>query len=159
MTLSPLTASPSPHRLIIDVREPSELADTGRIPSAVSMPITSNPDAFYLDNEEFFERFGFEKPVSSRKREGRGDGGANPYTEALKRREAGAGLNGGDEVEVGGEEDATDGGGVEEVIFYCKAGVRSRAAARMAREWQGVKVGDMKGGWLEWSANGGEVER
>lgn len=134
------------------------------------MPITSNPDAFYLDKEEFFERFGFEKPVSSRGKasaqEEEGDagsvtvGGKNPYTETLKRREAGAGLNGGDVgVEAGGEEEARDGGGVEEVIFYCKAGVRSRAAARMAREWQGVKVGDMKGGWLEWSANGGEAER
>ena len=127
------------------------------------MPITSNPDAFYLDAEEFFERFGFEKPVASRsgKAGDGGIGGENPYTEQLKRREAGAGLNGGDDVEVGGEEQVPDpdGGGVEEVIFYCKAGVRSRAAARMAREWQGVKVGDMKGGWMEWSASGGKVER
>lgn len=50
-------------------------------------------------------------------------------------------------------------GGVEEVIFYCKAGVRSRAAARMAREWVGVRAGDMKGGWMEWESRGGEVER
>lgn len=124
------------------------------------MPLTSNPDAFYLDNDEFFERFGFEKPVSrqrgSQARDGGVGGGGNPYTEELKRREAGAGLNGGD-VEAG-EEDGQD-GGVEEVIFYCKAGVRSRAAARMAREWQGVKVGDLKGGWMEWSASGGKVER
>ena len=48
---------------------------------------------------------------------------------------------------------------MEEVIFYCKAGVRSRAAARMAREWVGIRAGDMKGGWMEWEKNGGKVER
>ena len=42
--------------------------------------------------------------------------------------------------------------GVEEVIFYCKAGVRSRAAAQMAREWKGVRVGEMRGGG--WSGRG-----
>lgn len=55
-----------------------------------------------------------------------------------------------------------EGGGVQEVVFYCKAGVRSRAAARMAvgeGGWRGVKVGEMGGGWDEWSARGGEVER
>ena len=52
-----------------------------------------------------------------------------------------------------------EGEGVEEVIFYCKAGVRSRAAARMAREWGGVRVGEMRGGWMEWEGRGGEVER
>ncbi|KAM0797293.1 Rhodanese-like domain-containing protein, partial [Usnea florida] len=103
-----LTASPSPTRLIIDVREPAELRQTGKIPGALSMPLTSNPDAFYLDGGAFFERFGFEKPRA------------------------------------------------REVIFYCKAGVRSRAAARMAREWVGVRAGDMKGGWMEWEAKGGE---
>jgi len=51
---------------------------------------------------------------------------------------------------------------VEEVVFYCKAGVRSRTAARMAvgeGGWRGVKVGEMGGGWLEWEVKGGEVER
>jgi len=52
-----------------------------------------------------------------------------------------------------------EGEGVEEVIFYCKAGVRSRAAARLAQEWQGVRVGDMRGGWMEWERSGGEAER
>lgn len=45
------------------------------------------------------------------------------------------------------------------MIFYCKAGVRSRAAAQMAREWKGVRVGEMRGGWVEWEGKGGEVER
>jgi len=45
-----------------------------------------------------------------------------------------------------------------EVVFYCKAGVRSRAAARMAREagW-GVEggVGEYAGSWDEWVGRGG----
>ena len=92
------------------------------------MPLTTNPDAFHLSAEDFFNRSGFEKP---------------------RAREESAPV-GGD----GGKE-----GVVDEVIFYCKAGVRSRAAARLAREWDGVKVGDFKGGWLEWEGNGGESEK
>lgn len=49
-----------------------------------------------------------------------------------------------------------DGG---DVVFYCKAGVRSRAAAGMAvmAGWSGV--GEYKGSWAEWSRRGGESER
>ncbi|KFZ23747.1 hypothetical protein V502_01777 [Pseudogymnoascus sp. VKM F-4520 (FW-2644)] len=45
------------------------------------------------------------------------------------------------------------------VVFYCKAGVRSRAAAALAREggWEGV--GEFPGSWMEWEGRGGEVER
>lgn len=91
------------------------------------MPLTSNPDAFALSADDFFDRFGFVRPGTARE-------------------------EGGD-----GEEEEEE--GVEEVIFYCKAGVRSRAAARMAREWVGVRAGDMRGGWMEWEGRGGEVER
>ena len=85
----------------------------------------------------------------------------------MKEREANSGLNSDNDSKVdsmqvnnkaagGGE---GEGEGVEEVVFYCKAGVRSRAAARMAREWAGIRVGDMKGGWMEWEGKGGAVER
>lgn len=49
----------------------------------------------------------------------------------------------------------------QEVVFYCKAGVRSRAAARLAREGRfgGPRVGEFPGSWGEWVARGGEVER
>jgi len=55
----------------------------------------------------------------------------------------------------GGERDVT------EVVFYCKAGVRSRAAARLARGWEGegVRVGEYKGSWVEWVGRGGVVEQ
>jgi len=143
------------------------------------MPITSNPDAFYISNEEFFERFGFEKPRAS-SREGGGSAtdstskSRSPFSQVMKRREADSGLNSDSEAKVDGEKvnreagygekgkglgDEDEDEGVEEVVFYCKAGVRSRAAARMAREWVGVRVGDMKGGWMEWEGKGGQVER
>ncbi|OBT61086.1 hypothetical protein VE03_09473 [Pseudogymnoascus sp. 23342-1-I1] len=45
------------------------------------------------------------------------------------------------------------------VVFYCKAGVRSRAAAALAREAGWEPVGEFPGSWLEWEGRGGEVER
>jgi rhodanese-related sulfurtransferase len=44
-----------------DVREPHEYKD-GHIPKAENMPITSSPDALFLNAEDFEERFGFPKP-------------------------------------------------------------------------------------------------
>ena len=48
----------------------------------------------------------------------------------------------------------------DEVIFYCKAGVRSRAAARLASQAGfGGTIAEYPGSWNEWSGKGGEVER
>ena len=108
-----LSSKPSPNRILIDVREPSELRTTGKIPTAQNLPITSSADGFFLPAEEFEERFGFQKP---------------------------------------GKDD--------EVIFYCKAGVRSRAAATLAGQAGfGGKIGEFPGSWIEWSDKGGEVEK
>ncbi|KAF8863189.1 Rhodanese-like protein, partial [Acephala macrosclerotiorum] len=46
----------------------------------------------------------------------------------------------------------------KEVVFYCKAGVRSRAAAGLAKQAGWEKVGEYKGSWLDWEKNGGERE-
>jgi rhodanese-related sulfurtransferase len=47
-----------------------------------------------------------------------------------------------------------------EVIFYCKAGVRSRAASALAKQANfGGKVGEYPGSWLDWHGKGGRVER
>ncbi|KAI0132768.1 Rhodanese domain protein [Xylariales sp. AK1849] len=97
---------------LIDVREPSELSSTGKIPGALNIPITTSPDSFHITAEEFEDRFGFERP---------------------------------------GPED--------EVVFYCKAGVRSRAAAGIAREAGWKNVGEYPGSWVDWSGQGGKVER
>lgn len=110
-----ITTSPSPNQILIDVREPSELLATGRIPTAKSVPISSAPDAFFMSEEDFEAKFGFPRP---------------------------------------GEKD--------EVIFYCKAGVRSRQAALLAgqaRPMFGAKIGNYNGSWLDWEKNGGKVEK
>jgi len=140
------------------------------------MPLTGNPDAFYLSDVEFWDRFGFERPRPRRPSEDSRGGGAgasgarsnSPDSTEMMNWEVNAGRNpsgdGATENEVVNCDHECDGScdtqkGVEEVVFYCKAGVRSRAAARMAREWDGVRVGDMKGGWLEWAEKGGKVEK
>ena len=78
--------TPSNSRLLIDVREPHEY-EANSIPTAINLPITSQPDALLLTEEEFQDRFGFAKPP----------------------------LN-------------------KEMVFFCKAGVRSSAAAGIARQ-------------------------
>ncbi|KAK7734958.1 RNA polymerase C-22 sterol desaturase [Cytospora paraplurivora] len=46
-----------------------------------------------------------------------------------------------------------------EVVFYCKAGVRSRALAGLARDAGWTKVGEYPGSWLDWVGKGGKIER
>ncbi|KAI0387480.1 Rhodanese-like protein [Hypomontagnella monticulosa] len=110
-----LTSSPSstPKVTLIDVREPAELAQTGRIPGALNIPVASAPDSFHLSADDFLDRYGFEPPS---KEEG-------------------------------------------EVVFYCKAGVRSRAAATLAREAGFKNIGEYPGSWLDWVEKGGKIER
>ncbi|KAI9645404.1 hypothetical protein NHQ30_006143 [Ciborinia camelliae] len=110
LSSTPLSTRPSTH--IIDVRTPLELQQTGRIPTALNIPITTFPDAFSISEEEFEDRFGFERPSKE-----------------------------------------------DECVFYCKAGVRSRVAAEIARANGWEKVGEFQGSWGEWSGKGGEVEK
>lgn len=95
----------------VDSREPSELARTGRIPRALNIPVTSQPDSFFISAEEFADRFGFDRP-----------------------------------------------GKDQEVVFYCRSGVRSRAAAELARQAGWGNVAEYQGSWLDWEKNGGEKE-
>ncbi|KAI9783762.1 MAG: hypothetical protein M1839_003098 [Geoglossum umbratile] len=46
----------------------------------------------------------------------------------------------------------------EEVVFYCKAGVRSAAAAKLALQAGWDRVGEYSGSWLDWEKRGGEKE-
>ncbi|KAJ5084678.1 hypothetical protein NUU61_009257 [Penicillium alfredii] len=113
----PNTPSPTHKPLIlIDVREPAELTSTGIIPSALCIPLASQPDAFYLTPDEFETRFGFPKP-----------------------------------------EVAADGN----IVFYCKAGVRARAAAQLAVQagYEPEKLGVYDGSWLDWERRGGRTEK
>ncbi|KAH6856754.1 Rhodanese-like domain-containing protein [Chaetomium sp. MPI-CAGE-AT-0009] len=110
--LQKLTSAPHPSITIIDVREPHELKESGRIPGAINVPVSSAADSFHISEEEFEDRFGHPRPP----------------------RDA-------------------------EVVFYCRAGVRSRAAAGLARDAGWEKVGEYPGSWLDWAGKGGEVER
>ncbi|PQE23262.1 rhodanese-like domain-containing protein [Rutstroemia sp. NJR-2017a BVV2] len=107
-----IVSSPSPHTHIIDVRTPREVEETGRIPTALNISITTAADAWFISEEEFEERYGFERPKKD-----------------------------------------------EEVIFYCKSGVRSRGAAEIVRSEGWRKVGEFEGSWLEWESKGGEIEK
>lgn len=47
----------------------------------------------------------------------------------------------------------------DEVVFYCKAGVRSSSAAQLAQQAGYEKVGEYRGSWLDWVKNGGEASK
>ncbi|KAL4793608.1 Rhodanese-like domain-containing protein [Aspergillus venezuelensis] len=48
-----------------------------------------------------------------------------------------------------------------DIVFYCKAGVRARAAAQMALQagYDAERIGVYEGSWLDWAGNGGRVEK
>ncbi|KAF2136785.1 uncharacterized protein K452DRAFT_216099, partial [Aplosporella prunicola CBS 121167] len=102
-----LIEAPTHDALLIDVREPAEYA-AGFIPTAINIPIASQPDALLLAPEEFEDRFGFAKPPPGK-----------------------------------------------HLVFYCKAGVRSSAAAQLAQQGGFESVGEYRGSWLDWERNGG----
>lgn len=95
----------------IDVREPSEY-EAGFIPGAINIPVKSQPDAMFLDEAEFEDRFGFSKPSMD-----------------------------------------------QELVFYCKAGVRSSAAANLARQNGYENIAEYKGSWMDWENNGGQSSK
>ena len=57
-----MSTTPGPKRLLIDVREPAELKDSGKIPSSLNLPLKTSPDFMFLDAEEFEDRFGRPRP-------------------------------------------------------------------------------------------------
>lgn len=114
MNASLPSSTPSPSHtpvILIDVREPAELTGTGIIPSAINIPLASQPDAMYLTADEFETRFGFPKPSA----------------------------------------DAD-----QQIVFYCKAGVRAKAAAQLAVQagYNPEQLGVYDGSWLDWEKKG-----
>jgi len=111
LQIKEVSSKPSSDLLLVDVREPHEY-EAGFIPTAINIPITSNPDALLLPAEEFEDRFGFAKPDVNK-----------------------------------------------EVVFYCKAGVRSSAAAQVAEQGGYQKIAEYRGSWLDWQRQGGQIEK
>lgn len=97
--------------VIVDVREPTELFQSGKIPGAINIPITTAAQSFHIPEEDFEDMYGFERPDKTK-----------------------------------------------ELLFYCKAGVRARAAAQLAQHAGWKNVGDYPGSWLDWEAKNGPVE-
>ncbi|KAM0557958.1 hypothetical protein ACHAPJ_005122 [Fusarium lateritium] len=98
--------------VIVDVREPVELFETGKIPGAINIPITTAVQSFHIPEEDFEDMYGFERPAKDK-----------------------------------------------ELLFYCKAGVRAKAAATLAQHAGWQKVGDYPGSWLDWEKQNGPVEK
>ncbi|PBP26045.1 rhodanese domain containing protein [Diplocarpon rosae] len=46
----------------------------------------------------------------------------------------------------------------QELVFFCKAGVRSKAAAAFAWQAGWINVAEYPGSWLDWDKNGGAKE-
>ncbi|RFU78393.1 rhodanese domain [Trichoderma arundinaceum] len=103
--------NPKEKIVIVDVREPSELFETGKIPGAINIPITSAVQSFHISEDDFEDMYGYSRPPK----------------------------------------DAS-------LLFYCKAGVRARAAAGLAQHAGWTSVGEYPGSWLDWDLNKGPVE-
>lgn len=58
----------------------------------------------------------------------------------------------------GFDKPAAEGPDAPELVFYCKAGVRGRAAAQLARDAGYTSLGDYAGSWLDWEKKGGRTE-
>lgn len=56
-----LVTNPDPNRILVDVREPDEVAEYA-IPNSINIPYKSTPGALDLSPEEFEDVFKFEKP-------------------------------------------------------------------------------------------------
>ncbi|EAS33979.3 rhodanese domain-containing protein [Coccidioides immitis RS] len=126
---SQITKPTSKPTIFIDVREPKELVSTGIIPSSLSIPLNSQPDALFLTPDEFLTRFGFSKPGIPQAT----SNGASTDAHAA---------------------DA-------DIVFYCRAGVRARAAAELAVQagYDRSRIGVYDGSWLDWEKKGGKVEK
>lgn len=56
-----LVTNPDPNKILVDVREPDEVAEYA-IPTSINIPYKSTPGALDLSPEEFEDVFKFEKP-------------------------------------------------------------------------------------------------
>ncbi|XP_049298142.1 rhodanese domain-containing protein CG4456-like isoform X2 [Anopheles funestus] len=54
-----------PEKLLIDVRNPDELSETGKIPTSINIPLPQLEEGLNLTNEAFKAKFGRDKPGPS----------------------------------------------------------------------------------------------
>ncbi|KAM3535145.1 hypothetical protein MY4038_001559 [Beauveria bassiana] len=48
--------------VFVDVREPAELHETGKIPGAINIPVTTAVQSLHVPEQEFEEMYGYERP-------------------------------------------------------------------------------------------------
>ncbi|PQK09748.1 hypothetical protein BB8028_0002g00720 [Beauveria bassiana] len=48
--------------VFVDVREPAELRETGKIPGAINIPVTTAVQSLHVPEQEFEEMYGYERP-------------------------------------------------------------------------------------------------
>ncbi|QEU60039.1 Rdl2 [Kluyveromyces lactis] len=60
-----LVTKPDPHKVLVDVREPSEVKEFA-LPTAINLPLKTAPGALSLDNEEFQKVFHIPKPSTDK---------------------------------------------------------------------------------------------
>ncbi|SCU82437.1 LADA_0C05270g1_1 [Lachancea dasiensis] len=102
-----LVQTPDAQKLLIDVREPSELQEYS-MPTAINLPLKSAPGALGLSAEEFREVFDVPKPASEK-----------------------------------------------ELIFFCAAGIRAKAAEELAQSFGYENTAIYPGSIHDWLDKGG----
>ncbi|ATY60875.1 rhodanese-like domain-containing [Cordyceps militaris] len=48
--------------IFVDVREPVELRETGKIPGAINVPVTTAVQSFHVSEDEFEDMYGYPRP-------------------------------------------------------------------------------------------------
>uniref|UniRef100_A0A182X3L5 Rhodanese domain-containing protein n=1 Tax=Anopheles quadriannulatus TaxID=34691 RepID=A0A182X3L5_ANOQN len=139
-----------PEKLLIDVRNPDELADTGKIPTSINIPLDKVKQAFgpETSDEAFAQQYGVPKPgldhyliLSCRtgRRMPQLEEGLKLDDEAFK-------------AKFGRDKPSTS----TEVIFHCKMGGRAQKATDLASSLGFTNARNYKGSWTEWAEKQGK---
>lgn len=97
--------------ILLDVRNPNELEETGKIGDAINVPLGEIVEAFKLSDAEFQAKYAAPLPPKD----------------------------------------------VEDMVVYCRSGVRAANACAELIELGYLKVNRYPGSWLEWSARTAET--
>uniref|UniRef100_A0A182FG05 Rhodanese domain-containing protein n=1 Tax=Anopheles albimanus TaxID=7167 RepID=A0A182FG05_ANOAL len=158
-----------PEKLLIDVRNPDELAETGKIPTSINIPLDQVKQAFGPETEadQFRKLYGVAKPEPDHYlilscRTGRRSQMALDtitelgYRKAVPQLEEGMKLAESEfKARYGREKPATG----TEIIFHCKMGGRAQKATDLATSLGYTNARNYKGSWTEWAAKQQEAAK